>query len=438
MADPRLLHLDTDIGGDPDDVAAMAMLLARPDVEITGVTTTIDPGGARAGYARHVLALAGRADVPVVAGAEASWTRGEPAYPFADRRYWPSDVPAAPAPDGAALDLLSASLERGATVVAIGPQTNLARLEQARPGALARASVVVMGGWVRPLDEDLPPWGPDRDWNVQWDTLAAAVVARAAGDLTLVTLADTLRTHLRARDLPRLRSAGPLGALLAAQAVAYAADRDHASLAAAHEGLPGDLLLFLHDPLACAVALGWEGCRTETRSLSPVITGGVLSFREAADGRPVRVVAEVDAAGVRAGGWRQSRQCARHLLYGVDDGRRDLVALFPSGARLDRRAHGRRRAGVPSRPSRVRTHAAGACRSARSRAWRRAGAGKGRVGTTWSSGLQGARRLVGLPAGAREAAGLDPGDRHRREPRPRGGPHGLSLRSRCDRLRARS
>jgi hypothetical protein len=32
------IHLDTDIGGDLDDVCALALLLSMPEVEITGVT----------------------------------------------------------------------------------------------------------------------------------------------------------------------------------------------------------------------------------------------------------------------------------------------------------------------------------------------------------------------------------------------------------------
>ena len=49
------IHLDTDVGGDIDDLCAMAMLLEWNDLEITGVTTTADDGGRRAGYARYVL-----------------------------------------------------------------------------------------------------------------------------------------------------------------------------------------------------------------------------------------------------------------------------------------------------------------------------------------------------------------------------------------------
>ena len=146
-----LVHLDTDLGSNPDDVAALAYLLARPDVELTGVTTVDDPGGQRAGYVVEVLRLAGRADLPVAAGAERSLTSGQPSgRPPAGPPYWPAVVPPAPGPVDAALDLLAASVSAGAVVVGIGPATTLALLERRTPGALRTAHVVLMGGWVGP------------------------------------------------------------------------------------------------------------------------------------------------------------------------------------------------------------------------------------------------------------------------------------------------
>ena len=68
----RPIHLDTDIGGDTDDLCALAMLLGWPGVELVGVTTCSDSGGLRAGLARYALRLAGREDVPVAAGADGS------------------------------------------------------------------------------------------------------------------------------------------------------------------------------------------------------------------------------------------------------------------------------------------------------------------------------------------------------------------------------
>jgi inosine-uridine nucleoside N-ribohydrolase len=294
MTPTMKIHLDTDLGGDPDDGCALAMLLGWPGVEVVGVTTSIDPGGARAGYVAHVLGLAGRADVPVAAGATASLTTGAVAGP--DDALWPAGIAARPGPPGEALDLLLAGVDAGATVVAVGPYTNLALLETARPGTLGRVPVVVMGGWVDPPAAGLPPWGPGRDFNVQFDTAAARIVARTAGRLTLATLPATLRAPLRAADLPRLRACGPLGELLAAQSEAYAVSSGKAELGPRHPGLPDDLLNFHYDPVACALAVGWDGGRIRRRRLRPVESGGVLRFADDPVGRPADVLADVDGA----------------------------------------------------------------------------------------------------------------------------------------------
>ena len=290
-----LVHVDTDIGGDPDDVAAIALLAGWPDVELVGVTTTVDPGGVRAGYAQHCLELLGLGKVPVVAGAGATLTDGSRVEPL--RELWPPAVAPRPAPPGAASDLLAESVGRGAVVVTIGPLSTVARLERDRPGILAGAKVVVMGGWLRTPDDGLPARSADEDYNVACDPGAARVVLDAAGDLTVVTLAETLRTHLRRAHLARLRAVGPIGVLLADQATRYAALRDHAGLAAGHPGLPDDLLLFLHDPLACAVAVGWEGARLVERRLAVEPAGSSLRLVPGESGRRVRVVADLDAVG---------------------------------------------------------------------------------------------------------------------------------------------
>src|SRR5690606_6142544 len=155
----------------PDDACALAMLLGWPDVEITAITTSADRGGLRAAYVRHLLELAGRTDIPVVAGSEVTMTSLGGADPVIDDpRPWPQALEPAPAAPGAALDALLHSIDAGATVIAIGSCTNLAMLEMARAGSLSRCQVVIMGGWVDPPDSGLPTWGPDMDWNIQWDT----------------------------------------------------------------------------------------------------------------------------------------------------------------------------------------------------------------------------------------------------------------------------
>jgi len=293
--DSTRIHLDTDFGGDPDDAAALALLLGSPRTEIAGITTNLDAGGRRAGCVVRYLELAGRTDVPVVAGADASMTTGRRfESTWNEARYWPEAVEPRPAVPGAALDLLDRNIAHGATVVAIGALTNLARLELQRPGALRDVRVVATAGW---LDDQrtrgLPDWGPAMDFNVQCDTRAAATVA-AVADLTLVTLPASITAQLRGAHLDRLRAAGPVGALLARQSQQHASDNGFAALAAAHAGLADDLVNFHWDPVTCAVALDWPCTKIETRPIETAADGNLLRFRAHESGRPTRVVVGVD------------------------------------------------------------------------------------------------------------------------------------------------
>jgi purine nucleosidase len=59
------IHLDTDLGGDIDDVCALAFLLRSPDVEITGITVVGDTGGRRTGYTKYVLMVEQRSNIQI-------------------------------------------------------------------------------------------------------------------------------------------------------------------------------------------------------------------------------------------------------------------------------------------------------------------------------------------------------------------------------------
>jgi purine nucleosidase len=270
------VHVDTDVGDDPDDLCALAYLLARPDVDPVGVTTVDDPDGRRADLAREVLRLGGAAGVPVASGAD---TAG-------------------------AGDLLAGSVAVGAVVLGIGPATTLAASERARPGLLGSAHVVLMGGWLALPPPGFPAWPPSRDTNVVRDVAAAVEVRRAAGRLTVVPLAATVQTHLRSRDLPRLHEAGPLGARILGDVEEHRDSHGTAGLAATHSRLPDDLALVLHDPLAAAVAVGWPGVVVERRRLrtAPGDPDGRLEPADAddPDGRDVHVVVAVDGAAFAA------------------------------------------------------------------------------------------------------------------------------------------
>ncbi len=292
------LHLDTDLGGDIDDLCALAMVLNWPGVELLAVTTAGDNRGRRAGYARFALDLAGRSDVAVAAGADVSLGCYRTGLGLPDEAaYWPQPVPPLPTPHEQALALLERSIAQGAVIAAIGPYTNLALLERHSPGILGRANLCLMGGYVYPPRAGFPAWGFDNDWNAQVDVQSAYDVMRCANP-TLVPLSVTAETWLRRAYLPRLREGGPLARLLARQAEAF--DRDErigARWGRTCPGLPADIINFQHDPLACAVALGWrEGVEVREIPLRTEIEDGWLRQRVDVGGKPTRVVTRVDGA----------------------------------------------------------------------------------------------------------------------------------------------
>jgi inosine-uridine nucleoside N-ribohydrolase len=292
------IHLDTDLGGDMDDLCALALVLKWPAAELVGVTTVAEHKGKRAGYVRYILGLAGRPDVPVAAGADAAqgYYREWPGLPN-EAAYWPEPIPAAPAPLDEALALLERSIDEGAVIAAVGPYTNLALLEKRRPGILKQAKLYLMGGYLFPPREGFPAWGNQMDYNIQVDVKSAYTVLQNSNP-TLVPLSVTAETALRRAYLPALREAGTLGQLIARQAAATAEEyNNEAKFGQTCRGLPADIMNFQHDPLACAVAFGWRaGVEIQELPLQVAVENGWLVERIEPQGKPTPVVTKVDGA----------------------------------------------------------------------------------------------------------------------------------------------
>lgn len=293
------LHLDTDLGGDIDDLCALAMLLRWEDVEITGITTVAEANGRRAGYARYLLGLEGKQDIPVAAGAEVSegfYRYPELGYPD-EERYWPEPVQPSPNALDDCLELLKHSIDQDTTIVAIGPYTNLYLLDLKYPGILGEANLYLMGGYIFPVRPGFPQWGNEMDWNIQVDVRSAKHVLEHARP-TIIPLSVTVETALRRADLESLRGAGALGQLLARQAEAFAIDEQNESkYGEACPNLPHDIINFQHDPLACAIAMGWsDGVEIQELPLHIEEKSGWLYERIDPSGKPVRVVTRVDGA----------------------------------------------------------------------------------------------------------------------------------------------
>lgn len=279
-------------------MCALALALKWPGAELVGVTTVAEHAGRRAGYARRVLELAGRLDIPVAAGADASeyFYRDFPLLPKREGDYWPGGVESYQTPVEDALDLLERSVRAGALVCAIGPYTNLALLERRSPGILRGAKLCLMGGFVYAPREGFPPWDYTRDYNVQVDAESALAVFDAASNPTVVTLAVTAETALRESQLDALKAGDALARLVATQSEVYA-ESEHRKREYEHRygALPRDFINYQHDPLAVAVALGWrEGVETEELLLKSSIEDGWLVQRAGEGGRPATVVTRVD------------------------------------------------------------------------------------------------------------------------------------------------
>lgn len=292
----RSVHIDTDLGGDPDDVCALAMLLTWPGVQLTGVTTMTEDGGRRAGYAKYVLKIAGREEIPVKAGADISggYYSYEPDYPD-ETVHWPEPVTPAPNAADEALELLRSSIQQGAAIVCTGQYTNLFLLDQKYPGILRDADLYLMGGMVYPIRDGYPQWGNDSDYNIQLDVNSAKHVLENSNP-TLIPVTVTVETALRRAYIPALRQSGPLGTLIATQSVA---ENDHArndeQYGQKYDRVPAGILNFQHDPLACAIALGWDqGVVINEIPLRFDIEDGLLCERIDESGKPTRVVTAVD------------------------------------------------------------------------------------------------------------------------------------------------
>lgn len=290
------IHLDTDIGGDMDDLCALAMLLRWPDLEITGVTTVSEEQGRRAGYVEYVLNLLERSDIPCAAGADVAegYYRYELGY-VPDEENWPGRVTRRPGDPDKAVELLKRSVEQGAIIVGIGPYTNLMLLEKKYPGMLKQARLFLMGGRVFEPPAGYPQWSNEDDYNIQVDMPSAHYVLERSKP-TLIPVTVTCQTALRRAYLPRLAQAGRLGQLIVQQAEVCARyDRYEQKYGETCPGLPRDIINFQHDPLACAIALGWrEGVEITTVPLKFVARENYLYEIPDRDGIPTPIVTKID------------------------------------------------------------------------------------------------------------------------------------------------
>jgi pyrimidine-specific ribonucleoside hydrolase len=210
--------LDCDPGH--DDAIALLLALASPEVELLGVTTvhgnqTLEKTTVNA---LKVLEFAGRAEVPVAAGADrpmrreafvAEYVHGESGL----------DGPALPPPttgpvDSHAVDFLAEAVLGSAepvTLIPTGPLTNIGLFLARHPEAAARVHrIVLMGGAIGEGNVT-----PAAEFNIWCDPEAADRVFSSGLDVTMIGLDVTHKALVGPAHAEELRRSGRVGTMVA-------------------------------------------------------------------------------------------------------------------------------------------------------------------------------------------------------------------------------
>lgn len=297
---------DTDIGSDCDDAVALALIVACPEVlELAAVTTVSSDTAIRARVAASLLALAGRDDVDVCAGARGGLAQPPERYNwFGHEAECIADATCRVSTEPAAERIVRAAREQpGLEIVMAGPLTNLAHalaLDPELPSRVAR--VTIMGGHIREakLGSYVCPFGVD--YNLGSDPEAAVSVLGAGFSTTLVTADVTLQTWLRTADVDRLR-AGDVVARELARQIDFWSPVQRALFTSMGGEIADDNESFLHDPLTVLALIDPESLKFETLSIVPTIEQGVQRTHEVPSevsmGSEMRVATAVAAAAAR-------------------------------------------------------------------------------------------------------------------------------------------
>lgn len=211
--------LDCDPGH--DDAIAMVLALASPELDVKAITASAGnqtPDKTLRNVLR-MLTLLGRQDIPVAGGARKPLMRE---LIIAENVHGESglDGPALPEPDFApqnvtAVELMAKTLRESpqpVTIVATGPQTNVALLLNSHPELHDKiARIVLMGGAMV-----LGNWQPAAEFNIYVDPEAAEIIFQSGIPVVMAGLDVTHRAQIHGLDIERFRQVGnPLATIVA-------------------------------------------------------------------------------------------------------------------------------------------------------------------------------------------------------------------------------
>ena len=240
--------LDCDPGH--DDAIAIVLALASPELDVKAITSSAGnqtPEKTLRNVLR-MLTLLQRQDIPVAGGARKPLMRE---LIIADNVHGESglDGPALPEPDFApqsvtAVELMAKTLRESpqpVTIVATGPQTNVALLLNSHPELHDKiARIVLMGGAMV-----LGNWQPAAEFNIYVDPEAAEIVFQSGIPVVMAGLDVTHRAQIHGLDIERFRQLGNPVATIVAELLDFFMEY-HKDAKWGFTGAP------LHDP--CTIA----------------------------------------------------------------------------------------------------------------------------------------------------------------------------------------
>lgn len=240
--------LDCDPGH--DDAIAMVLALASPELDVKAITASAGnqtPDKTLRNVLR-MLTLLRRQDIPVAGGARKPLMRE---LIIAENVHGESglDGPALPEPDFTpqactAVELMAKTLRESpqpVTIVATGPQTNVALLLNSHPELHDKiARIVLMGGAMV-----LGNWQPAAEFNIYVDPEAAEIVFQSGIPVVMAGLDVTHRAQIHGLDIERFRQVGNPVATIVAELLDFFMEY-HKDAKWGFTGAP------LHDP--CTIA----------------------------------------------------------------------------------------------------------------------------------------------------------------------------------------
>ena len=285
---PIILDVDTGI----DDALALSYAIGTVGLDVVAVSTVagnIDVYRATTNTL-NVLSFLGREDIPVHRGAThplarphraASHVHGEDGIGGAELPRSGRSVDVTPGP--ATIIRLARERPGELTLIAVGPLTNLAIALNVEPRLVSLIPRVVVMGGAYHVPGNITPHA---EFNI-WEDPEAAAQVFAAGfdDLTLIGLDVTMQVGLQRGDWDRLgRQTDRLPSSELARRVTRMSFED--------KGLPQ---MYLHDPLAVAVALDSTLVSVERSAVAVIITGDADGQTRVTGPGAINVATGVDA-----------------------------------------------------------------------------------------------------------------------------------------------